>query len=109
VTMAAEHDSLEKGLASGENGSGSEGKGRSQQIDDIEKHPNAAPAVVGDSKRALEAPEFLRHMTLEERLAVETRLMRKIDARLMPMIILMYIMNYLDRVSGRHKTRDRVC
>ncbi len=40
-------------------------------------------------------------MTPEERLHIETKLKRKIDLRLMPMIVIMYIMNYLDRVSNR--------
>lgn len=39
-------------------------------------------------------------MTPEERQAAESKLKAKIDLRLLPMIILMYIMNYLDRVGG---------
>jgi hypothetical protein len=42
-------------------------------------------------------PELVRKMSPEERLAAEARLKRKIDLRLLPMIILMYILNYLDR------------
>ena len=45
----------------------------------------------------LEPPEFLRNMSLEEREHLETKLKRKIDLRLMPGIILMYILNYIDR------------
>lgn len=33
----------------------------------------------------------------EERAARETKLLRKIDLRLLPILILMYIMNYVDR------------
>lgn len=40
--------------------------------------------------RMFEPPEFLRHMTTEERNQIESKLKRKIDMRLMPMIILMY-------------------
>jgi hypothetical protein len=36
-------------------------------------------------------------MTQEQRIQAEAKMRRKIDFRLMPMIILMYIMNYLDR------------
>ena len=43
------------------------------------------------------APELIRGMTSEYRQKLETSLRRKIDLRLMPMIVLMYIMNYLDR------------
>jgi hypothetical protein len=42
-------------------------------------------------------PELVRRMSPEERIAKEAHLKRKIDLRLLPMIILMYIMNYLDR------------
>ena len=44
----------------------------------------------------LVVPELVRNMTPEYRLRLETQLKRKIDLRLLPMIILMY-MNYLDR------------
>ena len=36
-------------------------------------------------------------MTAEERAEREKKLVRKIDLRLLPLIILMYILNYLDR------------
>ena len=57
------------------------------------------------------APEFIRNWTPEERKVIESKLLRKIDLWLMPMIILMYILNYLDRVSSslsfqRHKLMD---
>ncbi|KAL1310619.1 hypothetical protein AAFC00_000891 [Neodothiora populina] len=42
-------------------------------------------------------PEILRGITPEERKILEKKLVRKIDLRLLPMLILMYIMNYLDR------------
>ncbi|KAI0099493.1 MFS general substrate transporter [Daldinia grandis] len=42
-------------------------------------------------------PEILARLTPEQRLELETRLRRKIDWRLLPMIILMYILNYIDR------------
>ena len=47
------------------------------------------------SKR--EPPELIKNLSTEERQHLETALVRKIDFRLLPMIIIMYIMNYLDR------------
>ncbi|KAF2816652.1 pantothenate transporter liz1 [Mytilinidion resinicola] len=45
----------------------------------------------------MEPPLLVAAMSPEVRQATELKLKRKIDIRLMPMIILMYIMNYLDR------------
>jgi sugar phosphate permease len=47
--------------------------------------------------RSLQPPELVRAMTPEYRLAAEAKLRRKIDLRLLPMVVIMYIMNYLDR------------
>lgn len=49
--------------------------------------------------RALEAPELIRNLSPEERVRLEKKLTRKIDFRLLPAVIIMYILNYLDRVS----------
>ncbi len=62
-----------------------------QHISDASVANHAMP----DRKR--EAPPLVKIMTDEERYRKELVLVRKIDLRLMPMIILMYIMNYLDR------------
>ncbi|ERT01661.1 hypothetical protein HMPREF1624_02913 [Sporothrix schenckii ATCC 58251] len=53
--------------------------------------------VTAARRRDLQPPAFLVGMSAEERQAMETKLKRKIDLRLMPMIILMYILNYIDR------------
>lgn len=45
-------------------------------------------------------PEFIRNLTPEERARLEKALKRKIDLRLLPAIIIMYIMNYIDRWVG---------
>ncbi|KAJ5678970.1 MFS general substrate transporter [Penicillium macrosclerotiorum] len=42
-------------------------------------------------------PEFLQGLTPEERQELEKKLVRKVDARLLIMIVVMYILNYLDR------------
>jgi hypothetical protein len=47
--------------------------------------------------RGLVPPAIIANLTQEQRTELEARLRRKIDFRLLPMIILMYIMNYLDR------------
>jgi len=44
-----------------------------------------------------ELPETLRDLSGDERKALEKKLLRKIDLRLLPMLVLMYILNYLDR------------
>ncbi|PMD44405.1 MFS general substrate transporter [Hyaloscypha variabilis F] len=69
-------------------------KARVQELDTIggESVIRTVPTA-----RRFEAPEFIRNWTPEERHAAEKKLKAKIDLRLMPMIILMYIMNYLDR------------
>ena len=47
--------------------------------------------------RQLEAPPLVRNLSPEERIYLEKKLVKKMDLRILPMIILMYIMNYLDR------------
>lgn len=48
-------------------------------------------------QRAIAPPVLVAAMSPERRAEAEKALVRKIDFRLMPMIVLMYIMNYLDR------------
>jgi hypothetical protein len=76
-----DQDDFEKGIAAGEIESGSDGKGPTTS-------ERENPAVEARRTRSLQAPEFIRNMTPEERAAVEARLKWKIDLRLMPMIIL---------------------
>ncbi|KAF2997991.1 hypothetical protein E8E13_006907 [Curvularia kusanoi] len=69
--------------------------------DDIDKKPRAdciddtVPEPAGTSR--VSAPPLVAAMSQEQRVAAEAKLRKKIDTRLLPMIILMYIMNYLDR------------
>ncbi|EHL00405.1 putative Uncharacterized transporter [Glarea lozoyensis 74030] len=86
----------DKGHVVGDVDSASEEKGRIQHIDGDASPPDTV-AKETTPTRVFEAPEFIRNMTAEQRLDVENRLRRKIDIRLMPMIVIMYIMNYLDR------------
>lgn len=47
--------------------------------------------------RRMEAPPLVKSMTPEQRIHAEKALVRKVDARLLPAVIIMYILNYLDR------------
>lgn len=62
---------------------------------------DALPSVTspghGASSSKLEPPPLVAAMSQEQRLEAEKKLRSKIDTRLLPMVILMYIMNYLDR------------
>lgn len=60
---------------------------------DFTDHAVPAPADVP----RLTVPPLVAAMSQEERILAEAKLRKKIDTRLLPMIILMYIMNYLDR------------
>lgn len=42
-------------------------------------------------------PALLQHLSDEELVTLEKKLRRKIDMRLLPIMILIYVMNYLDR------------
>ncbi|KAK8041999.1 hypothetical protein PG993_006522 [Apiospora rasikravindrae] len=48
-------------------------------------------------RRLLQAPPIIAVLSPEQRADLEKHLVRKIDWRLLPMIVLMYIMNYIDR------------
>ncbi|KAI0421310.1 major facilitator superfamily domain-containing protein [Xylaria grammica] len=66
---------------------------RSAKIDTGGDVANLQQAVA----RGLQPPEIIMRLTPEERIDLEKRLVRKIDWRLLPMIIIMYILNYIDR------------
>ncbi|KAI9755471.1 MAG: hypothetical protein M4579_004262 [Chaenotheca gracillima] len=63
----------------------------------VEHLDNAGVANADVPDRKREAPPLIKALSTEERLALENKLRRKIDLRLLPMVVLMYIMNYLDR------------
>lgn len=61
-------------------------------------HVEYTPSTKNDSNPLMEGmPVFLRGLTPEERQQLEKNLVRKIDSRLLIMIVIMYILNYLDR------------
>ncbi|TVY21478.1 MFS transporter prlL [Lachnellula arida] len=94
--MTTAKENYELGLAGADIESGSDDKGGIQHVDNDGKDVQG-PTVASTSAPAFEPPEYVRNLTPEQRIAVENKLKRKIDMRLMPMIVLMYIMNYLDR------------
>jgi hypothetical protein len=59
--------------------------------------PVGTDLATAGTSRTFQPPELVRAMSPEKRAAAEFRLRRKIDLRLLPMIVLMYILNYLDR------------
>lgn len=61
------------------------------------QHITDQQEVSGDEKvDDLETAAHLRQLTPEE-LVLEKKLRRKIDLRIMPIIVLIYLMNYIDR------------
>ncbi|OBR07347.1 Pantothenate transporter liz1 [Colletotrichum higginsianum IMI 349063] len=61
---------------------------------DVDDHPK--PSAEAES-RGLRPPPIIAAMTHEYRAALERKLKRKVDLRLLPMIVIMYILNYIDR------------
>ena len=53
--------------------------------------------VVSFVEENSQMPEILRSLSEEEFKTLEKKLLRKVDLRLLPTMILIYIMNYLDR------------
>lgn len=52
--------------------------------------------VITDEEVVADVAQHLRLLTPEERV-IEKKLRRKIDIRIMPLCILIYLMNYIDR------------
>ncbi|KUM57756.1 hypothetical protein ACN42_g9418 [Penicillium freii] len=70
------------------------------EVEDIDKSRIDNVEIVANADRPnpqKEAPAYVANLTSEERTKAEKALVRKIDIRLLPMIIIMYILNYLDR------------
>ena len=75
----------------GEKGYMDDEKGNAEYINDL------ATTTKTNTRRRREAPPLVKDLSHAERHRLERALVRKIDFRLLPMIILMYILNYLDR------------
>jgi hypothetical protein len=93
IDAASTHDT--------KNNNNSNSKANSTHVDDVnELGPAEEEVVVANSARPnaqKEAPMSVARMSDEERAAAEKALVRKIDLRLLPMLVIMYILNYLDR------------
>ncbi|RDW79887.1 MFS general substrate transporter-45 [Coleophoma cylindrospora] len=101
--MAAHRSKFEEDQMTSDMEPGHDTKGHSEHIDNGTVDKDYVPtysshiAPVLTASRKFEPPELVRNMTPEMRIELEAKLKRKIDLRLLPMIVLMYIMNYLDR------------
>jgi hypothetical protein len=69
-----------------------------EKLSDITQEPRASvDKGEGVMVQTRELPELLRDLSPEELKECEKKLLRKIDLRLLPTLILIYVMNYLDR------------
>lgn len=90
-------------METGESSSTSGADGPGLESDDEQDSQRRAstcstePLLADEDLQSPQLPGFLSRLSLEERRALETKLKRKIDARLMPALIVMYILNYIDR------------
>lgn len=67
-----------------------ESKNQSKEVELVEDD-------VSTPDKSSRAPAYVRNLTPEDRKQIESSLRRKVDTRLLPMVVLIYIMNYLDR------------
>lgn len=74
-----------------------DGKDAIERFSDDNVAPVTAETDHAASNGKLVVPPLVAAMTPERRIEAERNMRRKVDTRLLPMIILMYIMNYLDR------------
>ena len=68
-----------------------------QDLKAVHTKSTSSPTSIVKSTTQHVRPELLQVMTEEELNAASRKLVRKLDLRLMGPLILMYIMNYLDR------------
>jgi hypothetical protein len=64
---------------------------------------HSADGAAKDLPRGFQPPEIIRLLTDEQREQLEKKLVRKIDLRILPLIIIMYILNYIDRYGHRKR------
>jgi hypothetical protein len=81
------------------NGESSSTMARTSSVDEDSRQIRDGKMVVShlDGPTPARLPDALASMSPADRQRLELHLRRKIDLRLLPMVILMYIMNYLDR------------
>lgn len=66
------------------------------KIEDLPASEHVHDHDILDEKAAAESAEHLRKLTPEE-LVIEKKLRKKIDVLIMPLCVLVYLMNYIDR------------
>lgn len=98
--MTSDQSQLERGLGDGVLNSSVDDKVEAEHLDGNNDISSPSTDKKAQPARIFEAPESVRNMTAEERQAAESKLRRKIDFRLMPMIILMYVFYLLYRKQG---------
>lgn len=72
-----------------------DGKDMTRHVSQVEEGGVVANSNKPNPKK--EAPLYVAGLSPEERERAEKKLVRKIDFRLLPIVIVMYILNYLDR------------
>lgn len=60
------------------------------------QHIDHAPSRSSEHSSAPKGEDPINHWTPDERVKAEQKLVRKLDFRLMPMMIVIFIMNYID-------------
>lgn len=73
------------------------GHGSVHEVSSLKATSTMDPGAEPEGRRRMVPPEIIGNMTPEHRAVVERRLKRKIDFRLLPTLIIMYILNYIDR------------
>lgn len=72
-------------------------------VDDVKTVPTTHSTTQGsvqEGQAIREIPDLLRALSEDELNTAKRKLVRKLDSRLMAPLILMYIMNYLDRYDA---------
>lgn len=83
-----------------------DGKEKDAEQASIPASQNASSSNGAGRPRGMVPPDIIQAMTPEHRAKVEKRLKRKIDGRILPAIIIMYILNYIDRYVLSRPTRS---
>jgi hypothetical protein len=63
---------------------------------DAPAHLDHAPSQSSEHSVPPKTDDAINHWSAEERARAEKKLVRKLDLRLMPMMIVIFIMNYID-------------
>lgn len=70
---------------------------RTSSVTDMDKDKTLYKEEAASIVEAAPLPPTLQGLSKEEIRVLEKKLVRRIDLRLLPMLVIMYILNYLDR------------